>query len=83
MLVIKVLSANDVLRWGGWRMGGGGVVMVVMCGAKRERGGGGEGRTEWWGWVGGRTRQKTVHFRRPPAPGKGRTLYSIISNIHI
>ena len=70
---------------GGGAGGGGGVVMVVILGQReRERGGGGGGgSTEWWGRVGGRTRQKTVHFRRPPAPGKGRTLYSIISNIHI
>ena len=25
----------------------------------------------------------TVYFLRPPAPGKGRTLYIIISSIHI
>ena len=34
------------------------------------------------GREGGRDKT-TVYFLRPPAPGKGRTLYIIISSIHI
>ena len=30
-----------------------------------------------------KTDKTTVYFLRPPAPGKGRTLYIIISSIHI